>query len=148
MVARSATAASVRCAACAGPAGPDTAEGDPIMAAVTKAKGTKKATTKRTAKDKAPTAAIVPTKATPKTKATAKAKPLSGLGAAAQVLKDAGEPMRCKDVVDTMLAKGLWKSGGKTPAATVYVAILRKIDKKGSQSRFRKTDRGTFAYNG
>ena len=54
-------------------------------------------------------------------------KKISGLDAAAQVLKDAGEPMRCGDMVQKMLDTGLWKTDGKTPAATIYAAIIREI---------------------
>lgn len=72
----------------------------------------------------------------------------SGLDAAAKTLADAGQPMRCKDLVDKMLEGGLWKTGGKTPAATIYAAILREITTKGSDARFKKTDRGLFAFNG
>ncbi len=72
----------------------------------------------------------------------------SGLDSAAQLLKAAGEPMRCKDLVDKMLADGLWMTNGKTPAATIYAAILREITTKGGESRFKKTDRGLFAFNG
>ena len=43
-----------------------------------------------------------------------------------------------------MLAKGLWKTSGKTPAATIYAAIIREIAAKGSESRFRKVERGKF----
>jgi hypothetical protein len=68
----------------------------------------------------------------------------SGLDAAAQVLAEAGEPMNCGDMVKTMLETGLWKTGGKTPAATIYAAIIREISVKGDASRFRKTDRGHF----
>ena len=68
----------------------------------------------------------------------------SGLDAAAQVLKASGKPMRCKDIVETMLAEGTWKTGGKTPAATIYSAILREIQTKGSKARFKKSDRGLF----
>ena len=78
----------------------------------------------------------------------AKEKKPSGLDSAAQVLKTAGKPMRCKDMVDKMLADGLWKTNGKTPAATIYAAILREITTKGSEARFKKTDRGLFAFNG
>ncbi len=74
-------------------------------------------------------------------------KPMSGLDAAAKVLQDAGEPMRAKALVDAMINGDLWKSGGKTPHATVYAAIVREIAAKGDQARFRKTDRGQFAYN-
>jgi hypothetical protein len=101
--------------------------------------------------------AMKPTKAakgskakTPKAPKPAKAekpKKTSGLDAAAQVLRDAGQPMRCKDMVETMLAKGLWKTDGKTPAATIYAAILREIQTKGGEARFKKTDRGLFTIN-
>jgi len=73
-----------------------------------------------------------------------KSKKASGLDVAAQVLKDAGQPMRCKDIVQTMLDKGLWSTGGKTPHATIYAAILREIQTKGDESRFRKVERGLF----
>lgn len=75
-------------------------------------------------------------------------KPMSGLDAAAKVLADAGEPMRSRELVNTMIERGLWKSGGKTPWATIYAAIIREIAAKGDQARFRKTDRGLFAFNG
>jgi hypothetical protein len=74
-------------------------------------------------------------------------KPMSGLDAAAKVLADAGKPMRAKDMVETALAKGYWKTSGATPAATIYAAIIREIAAKGSAARFKKTDRGLFAYN-
>jgi len=97
------------------------------------------------------TEAMKPTKAAKGSKAkTPKAetpKKTSGLDAAAQVLTDASQPMRCKDMVETMLAKGLWKTDGKTPAATIYAAILREIQTKGTEARFKKTDRGLFTVN-
>ncbi len=78
---------------------------------------------------------------------TAKPKRPSGLNAAAAVLAEAKEPMTCSTMVETMVAKGLWSSQGKTPAATIYAAIIREIAAKGSQSRFKKTDRGLFVAN-
>ncbi len=69
----------------------------------------------------------------------------SGLDAAAQVLKEAGTPLSCQTIVETMLAKGLWTTNGKTPAATIYSAMLREIDGKPGESRFVKAGRGTFA---
>jgi len=81
----------------------------------------------------------------PKAKREAKKRDrLSGLDAAAKVLVLAGKPMNCKAIVETMLAKGLWKTGGKTPAATIYAAILREVRAKGKDARFRKTERGKF----
>ena len=73
-----------------------------------------------------------------------KKKRASGLNAAAQVLAEAGEPMGCKDMVERMLAKGLWQTNGKTPSATIYAAIIREIATKGDASRFCKVDRGRF----
>jgi restriction system protein len=69
---------------------------------------------------------------------------MSGLDAAARVLKENGEPMACKALVEQMIAKGYWTTGGKTPAATIYSAILREIDNKPGESRFAKTGRGLF----
>jgi hypothetical protein len=72
-------------------------------------------------------------------------KPLSCLGAAAEVLKAAKEPMACKAMIDAMFSAKLWTSDAPTPSATLYSAILREIQKKGSASRFKKTERGQFA---
>ena len=77
-----------------------------------------------------------------------KEKKLSGLDACAQVLKEKGEPMRCKEMVETVLAKGLRKTDGKTPAQTIYSAILREMNTKKGESRFKKTQRGLFVFNG
>jgi hypothetical protein len=71
-------------------------------------------------------------------------KRLSGLDAAAKVLAEAGEPLDCKTLVERMLAKGLWSTQGKTPAATIYAAMHREIAGKGNASRFRKAGRGKF----
>lgn len=68
----------------------------------------------------------------------------SGLDAAAKVLADAREPLKTKEMVARMLAKGLWQTKGKTPAATIYAAIIREIATKGSEARFRKVERGKF----
>jgi len=52
-------------------------------------------------------------------------------------------------MIDAMAAKGLWTSpGGRTPAATLYSAIIREVGTKGKEARFKKTDRGHFAANG
>jgi hypothetical protein len=69
----------------------------------------------------------------------------SGLDAAAQVLAAAGKPMTTQEMVKAMFDQGLWSSSGKTPAATIYSAIIREIAAKGTDARFRKTDRGKFA---
>lgn len=71
----------------------------------------------------------------------------SQLSLAAEVLRKAGSPMGCKDIMERVEKVG-WKSDGKTPAATLYSSIIREISKKGAQSRFRKVDRGRFEYAG
>jgi hypothetical protein len=85
--------------------------------------------------------------ATDPAQATA-AKPLSGLDAAALVLREASEPMDAQALIARILERGLWKTEGKTPAATIYAAMIREIKAKGSSSRFQKVDRGRFAAAG
>jgi hypothetical protein len=81
----------------------------------------------------------------PKAKAETGPKKLSAIDAAAKVLAEAGEPMDCQTMIKTMAEKGYWTSpGGKTPAATLYSAILRELQTKGNDSRFKKTERGKF----
>jgi hypothetical protein len=54
--------------------------------------------------------------------------------------------MTSKEMIDAMAAKGYWTSpGGKTPAATLYSAILRELQTKRAEPRFVKTERGRFA---
>jgi len=66
------------------------------------------------------------------------------LNLAAKVLAEAGQPLNCKEMVEKVLATGLWTTKGRTPAATLYSAILREITTKGDAARFRKTERGKF----
>lgn len=124
---------------------------------------TKKTTTKKAATKT--TRATKSTKAAPAKKATAKkpaatktastgakgdaTKKLSAIDAAAKVLASSKEPMNAKQLIDAMAAKKLWTSpGGKTPHATLYSAILREINTKGKEARFKKTERGMFAAKG
>lgn len=72
---------------------------------------------------------------------------LSALDAAAQVLKKAGTPMSTPEMIERMAAQKLWESpNGKTPAATLYSAILREINVKAAEARFKKTNRGRFEF--
>jgi hypothetical protein len=106
---------------------------------------TKKTGTKKTAKVPAKAKASGKAK-TSKEKANGK---LSALDAAAKVLGESKEPMNTKAMIEAMAAKGYWTSpGGKTPHATLYSAILREIDTKGADARFKKTERGMFALKG
>ena len=116
-------------------------------------KTTKKAATKKAApKAKKAKAKKAPAKKAPAKKQSAKKQTakkangkLSALDAAAKVLAEAGKAMSTKEMVEAMAAKGYWKSpGGKTPHATLYSAILREINAKGKDARFKKTERGRF----
>jgi hypothetical protein len=74
-------------------------------------------------------------------------KPLSCLDAAAKVLTESGQPMSCPELIAALAAKGYWTSpAGKTPAATLYAALVREIVTKQDQARFRKTGPGRFAH--
>ncbi len=108
------------------------------------------ATKKTTAKK--PTTAKTTTRkgAETKTKPAASSKPerLSAIDAAAKVLGTSKEPMNSKELIEAMASKKLWSSpAGKTPHATLYSAILREINSKGKESRFKKADRGQFVAN-
>ena len=55
--------------------------------------------------------------------------------------------MTCSEMIHAMAAKGYWISpGGQTPQATLYSAIAREINRKGSNARFKKTERGKFTH--
>jgi hypothetical protein len=96
-----------------------------------KAEGTKPKAAKPAAKKKA--------SGEPKEKKT------SALDAAARVLAESKEPLNTKQMIEAMATKGYWTSpGGKTPHATLYAAILRELNVKGKDARFKKTDRGHF----
>lgn len=85
----------------------------------------------------------------PAAETAAEPKRTSALDAAAQVLQEAGKPMRAKELIAEMSARGLWTSpGGKTPEATLYAAMIKEIATKGHAARFEKVDRGQFAAAG
>ncbi len=97
-----------------------------------------KAAGKETQKPKAAKTAKIP-------KASKTAEKLSALEAAVRVLAEAGQPLTCREMIDAMAARKYWTSpAGKTPADTLYAAIVREIQTKADQARFRKVDRGRF----
>jgi hypothetical protein len=101
----------------------------------------------------APTAASVETAVTTPAeqsaaKSVAPAGKLSALDAAAKVLAEAGQAMSCAEMIAAMATKGYWSSPrGRTPAGTLYAAILRELQTKGDKARFCKTERGKFRFN-
>ncbi len=106
------------------------------------AKGTKKATAARP-KAKNATRANVAAQ-TAKGNAKPKPKRTSLLDLAADVLKNAKNPMTSKEIVERVLESGAWTTTGKTPHATLYAAMIREIAKKGKDARFKKVERGLF----
>jgi vancomycin resistance protein YoaR len=113
-----------------------------------KASSSKQAPAKRASAKQSAAKRPAGKKAAPKAAAKKAGGKMSGLDAAAKVLAEAKEPMRAKDIVEQMAAKGYWSSpGGKTPHATIYAAMMREINEKGKDARFKKTDRGLFAAN-
>ena len=108
----------------------------------------KKTSTKKAATKSAKPAAKKPAKSASKN-GDAKPKKLSALDAAAKVLSESKEPLNTREMIEAMAAKKLWTSpGGATPHATLYSAILREINAKAKDARFKKTERGHFAFNG
>ena len=122
-----------------------------IMKKASKKSTSKQAKVARKGKTKAAKPQATPEKPVAKTaepksrkKAVRQDGTMSGLDAAAKVLAEAGEPLNCKTIVERSIERGLWKTTGKTPQATVYAAIIREIAKKGETARFAKTERGMF----
>src|SRR5438270_442627 len=57
----------------------------------------------------------------------------SAIDAAAKVLAEDDGALNCQEMIDAMAKKGYWTSpGGKTPAATLYSAILRESKRRGT----------------
>jgi hypothetical protein len=129
-----------------------------VIAKKTKSLKAAKGQTKRTSsakpaaadksKDKTAPKTVAPTTRTAEAKKAAPdrtTKKLSAIDAAAKILGEAGEAMNCQEMIKVMGEKGYWTSpGGKTPHATLYAAILREIQTKGDDARFKKTERGKF----
>ncbi len=81
-------------------------------------------------------------------RSTAKAeKKKSLLTAAAELLQQTGEAFSTNELIAKIQEAGLWEpKEGKTPANTLYAAILREMNTK-ENSRFARGDKkGTFQY--
>jgi restriction system protein len=64
--------------------------------------------------------------------------------AAVIVLSEAGTPLRAEEITKKLLSRGLWKTSGKTPEATVAANLYSDIKKKGEASPFRLVAPQTF----
>ena len=74
-------------------------------------------------------------------------KKMGCLNSAIYVLEQAGEPLTCTQIMERILQQKLWTTTGRTPAATLYSAVIREIQRKGDDSRFALADRGMFTLN-
>ena len=121
----------------------------------TKTKNTKATTTARNAKKatKAQTSKPATKDATVAKRDAKESKPadkkLSQIEAAIIIRGKSEEAMNCKAIVEAMQVAGLWSSpSGATPEATLYASILREINSKAKDARFKKTERGRFTLVG
>jgi hypothetical protein len=62
-----------------------------------------------------------------------------------EVLSDAGESMTRTEIADAIVAKGLRKKVGATPANTVVAQISTSINQDGEKSPFIRVGRGEYA---
>ncbi len=69
---------------------------------------------------------------------------VSGIEAALIVLRESGEPMNIKQIMEKINERDLAKLEGKTPGSTVSAAIQREISHKPETSRFEKAGKGLF----
>ncbi len=67
------------------------------------------------------------------------------LAAALEILQRAESPLHAKDLASRMIAEGLWKSDGKTPAATVSARLYSDIKNNGDKSPFIRVGPQIFA---
>jgi hypothetical protein len=112
--------------------------------ATTTARNAKKATMVQAAKAKtkdAPVATRDAKESKPAKPTESSAKKISQIEAAIIVLGKSRDAMNCKAMVEAMQVEGLWS----TPNGA---SILREINAKGKDARFRKTERGHFTLAG
>ena len=72
---------------------------------------------------------------------------MNAIDAAAAVLREACEPLHCREITKRMLDQGLWTTSGKTPWNTVNARIAVDIRDLGSASRFVRSSPGIFTFN-
>ena len=69
------------------------------------------------------------------------------LTAAAEILQTTGEALSANELIVKVQEAGLWElQTGKTPANTLYAAILREMNSKENPRFARGEKKGTFQY--
>lgn len=71
----------------------------------------------------------------------------SALEAAKLVLEQAREPLRYEEITRRILDQDLWRTTGKTPAATLSARLSQSVKILGAASPFVHTDPGCYALN-
>lgn len=66
------------------------------------------------------------------------------LPSAETVLRRAGKPLNCREIVERATNSGLLQSRGRTPDKTLYALLIRSINAEGGDSRFREAAPGLF----
>ena len=66
------------------------------------------------------------------------------LNAVYTVLKDEKKPMRATELLAEITRRGLWKTNGESPEASIGASVYDDIKKHGSKSRFAKAGHGYF----
>lgn len=61
-----------------------------------------------------------------------------------QILIEAGKPLHYREITDIALEKGLLKTGGKTPWATMSAQLSTDLIQNGENSTFIRTDPGFY----
>ena len=72
---------------------------------------------------------------------------MTALEAALRILQEAGTPLHYLEITKRILAAKLWKTDGKTPAASINSRLAMDVKKNGKASAFRRAGRGVFAVN-
>jgi len=62
-----------------------------------------------------------------------------------QILKEAGKPLHYREITDVAIKKGLLRSEGKTPWATMNAQLAMDIKNKGEASKFHRAGPGMYA---
>src|SRR4030042_6982616 len=64
-----------------------------------------------------------------------------------QILKENGKPLHSREITKIALRKGLLKTRGKTPWATMNAVLVTDFNSKKTKSMFVKTGPSSFAMN-
>lgn len=66
------------------------------------------------------------------------------LPAAETILRRAGKPLTCREIVERAIQAGLLNSSGKTPEKTLYALFQRHLAIEGKNCKFRKVGPGKY----